>query len=139
MMDSTVIIALAAWAGVIVNAIIATMVVKDQITLPYRLNKDQRLILETLAKGSEWAQSAEGLTKLIFDHGEYQTLEQENLVESGSRSFRYNLSYLERKGAVVACFIPAQGTHINPAEVYYRITYKGWRKLGKWTKETSIQ
>ena len=137
-MDNAEIIAMAAWVGVFVNGIIAGMAVKDQIQLPYRLNKDQRLILETLASNSEWARSAQSLTQIIFERDEYMMLVQEGSgrgIEPLSRRFRYSLSYLERKGAVVAYFVPVQGTNLDPTEVYYRITHRGWRKLGGWTKE----
>ena len=133
-MDGAEIAAIAVWAGVFVNGVIAWMAVRDQVQLPYRLNKHQRTILETLARNSEWTQSAQRLTQEIFDRDEYQMLIQEGDVEVFSRYFRYNLSYLERKGAVIACSIPAQGTNIDPTEVHYRITHRGWRKLGKWVK-----
>ena len=136
-MDNAVIIAAAAaWAGVIVNGIIAMMAVKDQVQLPYRLNGDQRLILQTLARNSEQALRAQNLTQIVFEQDEYNMLLQEGGgrgIETLSRRFRYNLSYLERKGAVSATFIPAQGTNLDPTEVYYRITHRGWRKLGRWT------
>ena len=138
-MDNTVIIAAAAaWAGVIVNGIIAIMAVKDQVQFPYRLNCDQRLILQTLARNSERAFLAVHLTQMVFDREEYLLLIQEGGggIESQSRRFRNNLAYLERKGAVSATFIPTQGTNLDPTEVYYRITHRGWRKLGRWTIAT---
>ena len=127
-------VAIAAVVGVGVNGVIAAMALKDQLQLPYILNKDQRTILETLAKHSEWILSAERLIQVIFEHAEYQMLIQERSreLEPLTRRYRYELSYLERKGAVVACFIPALGQDFDPSEVRYRITHRGWRKLGKW-------
>ena len=58
-------------------------------------------------------------------------------MELLSRQFRYSLSYLERKGAVPTCLVPAQGTNVDPTEVHYRITHRGWRKLGKWVGEAT--
>ena len=110
------------------------MALKDQLQLPYMLNEDRRTILETLAKNSEWILSAERLIQVIFEHDQYQMLIQEGGrgLEALTRRYRYELSYLERKGAIGACIIPALGPNFDPSEVRYRITNRGWRKLGKW-------
>ena len=139
MQDSAVLAAAlaaaAAWVGVFINAGIAYMALRDQIRLPYRLNGERRIILQFLARNSERAVSAQVLSNQVLNSDEFELYVQtrsRRAVESVTRELRRNLLFLENKGAISVVFVPAQGSNLDPAEVYYRITIRGWRKLGKW-------
>lgn len=140
---TAMIAAVAAWAGVGVNACIAVIALKDQIKLPYRISTTQRMILQTLAQYSERTMDAYEIYILTLHPESYQDYAQFKrgykpapmLLPGGT--FRMNLASLERKGAITAIVLPTQSR--NSELVHYRITDRGWSKLRKWSGDFDLE